>query len=102
MDRGGRPHASDPDAFGDRLVERRRCRCGGILRAGAAPWRDAGRIACAGDERPEPFSEHPGVSTPPVEVVFFDIGGVLYDDTVYARSWMRALREHGAYFSDEE
>jgi putative hydrolase of the HAD superfamily len=39
---------------------------------------------------------------PPVEVVFFDIGGVLYDDTVYARSWMRALREHGADFSDEE
>jgi HAD superfamily hydrolase (TIGR01549 family) len=42
------------------------------------------------------------VSAQPVEVVFFDIGGVLYDDTVYARSWMRALREHGADFSDEE
>jgi HAD superfamily hydrolase (TIGR01549 family) len=37
-----------------------------------------------------------------VAVVFFDIGGVLYDDTVYARSWMRALREHGAEFTDEE
>jgi putative hydrolase of the HAD superfamily len=38
----------------------------------------------------------------PVEVVFFDIGGVMYDDTVYARSWRRALRESGASFTDEE
>jgi HAD superfamily hydrolase (TIGR01509 family) len=38
----------------------------------------------------------------PVEMVFFDIGGVMYDDTVYARSWMRALREEGGEFSDEE
>jgi HAD superfamily hydrolase (TIGR01509 family) len=37
-----------------------------------------------------------------IEIVFFDIGGVMYDDTVYARSWMRALRESGAEFSDEE
>ena len=35
-------------------------------------------------------------------MVFLDIGGVLYDDTVYARSWQRALRESGASFSDEE
>jgi HAD superfamily hydrolase (TIGR01509 family) len=37
-----------------------------------------------------------------VEMVFFDIGGVMYDDTVYARSWMLALRESGASFSDDE
>jgi putative hydrolase of the HAD superfamily len=35
-------------------------------------------------------------------MVFFDIGGVMYDDTVYARSWMQALRESGATFTDEE
>ncbi len=35
-------------------------------------------------------------------MVFFDIGGVMYDDTVYARSWVRALREMGAEFTDEE
>jgi HAD superfamily hydrolase (TIGR01549 family) len=38
----------------------------------------------------------------PVEFVFFDIGGVMYDDTVYARSWMHALREMGAEFTDED
>jgi putative hydrolase of the HAD superfamily len=38
----------------------------------------------------------------PIEIVFFDIGGVMYDDTVYARSWIRALREKGASFTDEE
>jgi FMN phosphatase YigB (HAD superfamily) len=37
-----------------------------------------------------------------IEIVFFDVGGVLYDDTVYARSWNRALREAGAVFTDEE
>lgn len=37
-----------------------------------------------------------------IEIVFFDIGGVLYDDTVYARAWHRALREAGARFTDEE
>jgi HAD superfamily hydrolase (TIGR01509 family) len=37
-----------------------------------------------------------------LDFVFFDIGGVMYDDTVYARSWMRALRELGATFTDEE
>ena len=37
-----------------------------------------------------------------IEVVFFDIGGVLYDDTVYARAWHRALRDAGARFTDQE
>jgi putative hydrolase of the HAD superfamily len=36
------------------------------------------------------------------QIVFFDVGGVLYDDTVYARAWNRALREAGARFTDEE
>jgi putative hydrolase of the HAD superfamily len=35
-------------------------------------------------------------------MVFFDIGGVMYDDSIYARSWMRALRESGARFTDDE
>lgn len=37
-----------------------------------------------------------------VEMVFFDIGGVMYDDSIYARSWMQALRECGAEFTDDE
>jgi HAD superfamily hydrolase (TIGR01509 family) len=36
-----------------------------------------------------------------LEMVFLDIGGVLYEDGVYARSWQRALREAGATFTDE-
>jgi HAD superfamily hydrolase (TIGR01549 family) len=39
---------------------------------------------------------------PPIQMVFFDIGGVMYDDTVYARSWAKALRESGASFADDE
>ena len=39
---------------------------------------------------------------PRLEMVFFDIGGVMYDDSIYARSWMTALRESGAVFTDEE
>ncbi|MBI3647429.1 MAG: HAD family hydrolase [Actinobacteria bacterium] len=35
-------------------------------------------------------------------MVFLDIGGVLYDDGVYARSWQRALREAGGSFTDDE
>lgn len=35
-------------------------------------------------------------------MVFLDIGGVLYDDRVYARAWHRALREAGAIFTDEQ
>jgi hypothetical protein len=34
-----------------------------------------------------------------IEMVFLDIGGVLYDDTVYARAWHRALRDAGARFT---
>ncbi len=34
--------------------------------------------------------------------MLLDIGGVMYDDSIYARSWSRALRESGAVFSDEE
>jgi putative hydrolase of the HAD superfamily len=37
-----------------------------------------------------------------VDVVFFDIGGVMYDDTVYARALDRALRDAGAVFTDGE
>ncbi|HEV8563499.1 MAG TPA: HAD family hydrolase [Actinomycetota bacterium] len=37
-----------------------------------------------------------------LEMVFLDIGGVMYDDGVYARSWQRALREKGAEFTDAE
>ena len=36
-----------------------------------------------------------------IEMVFLDIGGVLYDDRVYARAWQRALRAAGAEFTDE-
>jgi HAD superfamily hydrolase (TIGR01549 family) len=35
-----------------------------------------------------------------IDIVFLDIGGVLYDDTIYARAWERALREAGAAFDD--
>ena len=37
-----------------------------------------------------------------VDVVFLDVGGVLYSDLPYERSLMLALREMGAKFSDEE
>ena len=40
--------------------------------------------------------------TGPVTFVFLDIGGVLYDDRVYADALRRALREAGAVFDDEE
>lgn len=35
-------------------------------------------------------------------MVFFDIGGVMYRDTVYARALNEAMREMGASFTDEE
>jgi HAD superfamily hydrolase (TIGR01549 family) len=35
-----------------------------------------------------------------VTFVFLDIGGVLYDDRVYAEAWRRALREAGGEFTD--
>jgi putative hydrolase of the HAD superfamily len=37
-----------------------------------------------------------------VELVCFDIGGVMYDDTIYARAMHTALRALGASFTDEE
>src|SRR5438067_13054557 len=37
-----------------------------------------------------------------LEFVFLDIGGVIYDDSVYARALDRALRDLGADFSDRE
>ena len=40
--------------------------------------------------------------SPTVEMVFFDIGGVLYDDTFYARAINAALRALGASFTDLE
>lgn len=42
------------------------------------------------------------MTNPEIHVVFLDIGGVMYDDSVYARSWARALRESGAAFTDAE
>lgn len=36
------------------------------------------------------------------EMVFFDIGGVMYDDTIYARAMHTALRAMGGDFTDEE
>ena len=36
-----------------------------------------------------------------IDHVFLDIGGVLYDDRVYAEAWRRALREAGGTFTDE-
>ena len=43
-----------------------------------------------------------GSGSDPVEIVFFDIGGVMYDDSIYARSWKRALRDCGATFLDDD
>src|SRR5215467_4001866 len=37
-----------------------------------------------------------------LEFVFLDIGGVIYDDSVYARALDQALRDLGAEFSDED
>ncbi len=37
-----------------------------------------------------------------LEMVFFDIGGVMYDDTIYARAMHIALRALGGHFTDEE
>ena len=35
-----------------------------------------------------------------IDHVFLDIGGVLYDDRIYAEAWRRALREAGGSFTD--
>jgi HAD superfamily hydrolase (TIGR01549 family) len=37
-----------------------------------------------------------------LDVVFFDIGGVMYDDAVYREAIRRALRDLGASVTDEE
>lgn len=37
-----------------------------------------------------------------IDFVFLDIGGVLYDDRVYAEALRRALREFGAVFDDAD
>jgi putative hydrolase of the HAD superfamily len=37
-----------------------------------------------------------------IDFVFVDIGGVLYDDRVYAEAWRRALHEAGGAFTDDE
>jgi len=37
-----------------------------------------------------------------IEMVFFDIGGVMYSDTIYTEALRRALRDLGAEFSDAE
>lgn len=37
-----------------------------------------------------------------IDFVFLDIGGVLYDDRVYAEAWRTALRAAGGTFTDEE
>lgn len=39
---------------------------------------------------------------PMLEMVFFDIGGVMYDDTIYARAMHTALRALGGRFTDDE
>jgi HAD superfamily hydrolase (TIGR01662 family) len=39
---------------------------------------------------------------PTLEFVFMDIGGVIYDDRVYAEAWRRALRDAGADLRDDE
>jgi putative hydrolase of the HAD superfamily len=37
-----------------------------------------------------------------IDFVFLDIGGVLYDDRVYAEAWRKALRAAGGTFTDQE
>ncbi|MEA2555091.1 MAG: putative hydrolase of the superfamily [Actinomycetota bacterium] len=37
-----------------------------------------------------------------IEMVFFDIGGVMYSDTIYTEALRRALRDMGAEFADVE
>jgi putative hydrolase of the HAD superfamily len=36
-----------------------------------------------------------------IDLVFLDIGGVLYDDRIYAEAWRSALRDAGAVFEDD-
>jgi FMN phosphatase YigB (HAD superfamily) len=37
-----------------------------------------------------------------IEMVFFDIGGVMYSDTIYTEALRRALRDLGADFTDQD
>src|SRR4051812_30012531 len=37
-----------------------------------------------------------------IDFVFMDIGGVIYNDCVYAEAWRRALRDAGADVADED
>ena len=37
-----------------------------------------------------------------IEMVFFDIGGVMYSDAIYSAALRRALRDLGGAFSDED
>ena len=37
-----------------------------------------------------------------LDIVFLDVGGTIYDDVWYSKALVRALREHGAEFTDEE
>ena len=37
-----------------------------------------------------------------IDFVFLDIGGVLYDDRIYAEAWRTALRAAGGTFTDDE
>ena len=61
---------------------------------------DAERVdRAAPSRRPLTGREMVAVS-PTLEMVFFDIGGVLYDDTIYARAINTALRALGASFTD--
>ena len=39
---------------------------------------------------------------PGIDVVFLDIGGVIYDDRVYRRAVLRGLRDLGAAVTEEE
>ena len=44
------------------------------------------------------MSEHDGAA---IDVVFLDVGGVIYDDTVYRRALLLALRDLGASVGDD-
>jgi HAD superfamily hydrolase (TIGR01662 family) len=65
------------------------------MRQGVSPG-DAVAIA-----RATPFARLASVPGA-IDFVFLDIGGVLYDDRIYAEAWRTALRSTGARFTDEE
>jgi hypothetical protein len=45
-------------------------------------------------------SEHEGGASA-IDVVFLDVGGVIYDDTVYRQALLLALRDLGASVADD-